>query len=140
MSDCPSSIEMSRFVIVPLFTTNSYSPTRTQSQRGKSPTRKRLQTTLGGSSLIADHEKEKDVEEIMDHTNLSPKVRLDEEKKSYDKAQRTHERMLKRLEEASARTATREARFRLKVRLSVFVFWCTGDFVPLFSCTNVPIL
>lgn len=72
-----------------------------------------------------DHEKEKkDVEEIIDHTNLSPKVRLEEEKKNLQKAQRTHERMLKKLEEASARTATREAKFHLRV-----IIWCS-------SCSN----
>jgi hypothetical protein len=87
----------------------------TSTRRGKSKERG-MRTHVGSSmgSKAEDAQQEKAaVETILEHS--SPKDRLEDEKKKLEKAQRTHERMLKKLEEATARTATREARFRLKV-------------------------
>eukprot|EP01127_Copromyxa_protea_P015061 TRINITY_DN4282_c0_g1_i1.p1 TRINITY_DN4282_c0_g1~~TRINITY_DN4282_c0_g1_i1.p1 ORF type:complete len:854 (-),score=258.33 TRINITY_DN4282_c0_g1_i1:37-2598(-) len=85
--------------------------------RGKSKERV-MRTNLASSTnrVAEDTQAKNDVDNILVNTSLSVKDRVEEEGKKLEKAQRTHERLLKKLEEASARTATREAKFRLRER------------------------
>lgn len=86
--------------------------------RRKSPERPHLTRHASTSKPLTESTKKRDFDDPEPTVTFqdTPKQQLEAEKANLQKAQRANERLMKRMEEVTVRSATKEAEFRLKER------------------------